>query len=78
MGNTQFVFQARSVNGVAGYEFMLSVVEGKSGEGKFRIKVWDGDGVVYDNQMEDADNAEPTTTIQGGSIVIHSGGQGKK
>jgi hypothetical protein len=66
-----------SVNGVADYEFMLSVVEGKSGEGKFRIKVWDGDGVVYDNQMEAADNAEPTTTIQGGSIVIHSGGQGK-
>ena len=41
---------------------------------KFRIKIWDKDSddtVVYDNQMGAAGNAEPTTAIGGGSIVIH-------
>jgi hypothetical protein len=40
----------------------------------FRIKIWDiddGDVIVYDNQMDDADDAGLTTGIGGGSIVIH-------
>jgi hypothetical protein len=40
----------------------------------FRIKIWDkddGDSIVYDNQMVDGDDAEPTTGIGGGPIVIH-------
>jgi len=39
----------------------------------FRIKIWDKtmDEVVYDNQMADADDADVTTEIGGGSIVIH-------
>jgi len=40
----------------------------------FRIKIWDkdnGDVVVYDNQIGADDDAEPTTAIGGGSIVVH-------
>ena len=43
---------------------------------KFRIKIWDkddGDAVVYDNQIGDADDADLTTAIGGGSIKIHKG-----
>ena len=41
---------------------------------KLRMKIWDqnnGDTIVYDNKMGAADNADPTTVIAGGSIVIH-------
>ncbi len=41
----------------------------------FRIKIWDkdnGDAIVYDNQMDAPDDADPTTAIGGGSIVIHT------
>ncbi len=40
---------------------------------KFRIKIWNkatGE-VIYDNQPGAPDMADPTTVIQGGSIVIH-------
>ena len=40
----------------------------------FRIKIWDksnGDLVVYDNIISADDNADPTTALGGGSIVIH-------
>ena len=41
----------------------------------FRIKIVDKttDALVYDNQVvgETDDNADPTTVIKGGSIVIH-------
>ena len=30
-----------------------------------------GDALVYDHQMDAADEADPTTEIQGGSIVVH-------
>ena len=41
---------------------------------QFRMKIWDkdnGDTVVYDNQMGDADDADASTAIGGGNIVIH-------
>ena len=71
------------VNGNNGYGFMLSVVDGdrKSPKesDKFRIKIWDlsTEQVVYDNQMSAWDDAEASTEIGGGSIVIHDGGKGK-
>lgn len=40
----------------------------------FRIKIWDKDNsdvVVYDNEISTDDDADPTTVIGGGSIVIH-------
>jgi hypothetical protein len=66
------------VNGVAGYGFLLTAVDGQvnggGGTDKFRIKIWikGTNAVVYDNQMGDSEDASATTVIGGGSIVIHS------
>lgn len=67
-----------SINGAGSYGFLLSAIDGQinggGGVDKFRIKIWDknnGDTVVYDNQITAADDADPTTVIAGGSIVIH-------
>jgi hypothetical protein len=69
-----------TVNGSGSYGFMLTAIDGQvsggGGADKFRIKIWDkanGDAVVYDNQMGAATDADPTMTLQGGSIVIHKG-----
>jgi len=67
-----------TINGFGNYGFMLSAIDADltpSGViDKFRIKIWDkdnGDVVVYDNNLEVDDNADPTTKIGGGSIIIH-------
>jgi hypothetical protein len=67
-----------TINGNGDYGFMLSAIDGDLNTNtipdKFRIKIWDkseGDVVVYDNQVGDADDADPTTELGGGSIVIH-------
>jgi PKD repeat protein len=66
-----------TVNGEAGYGFLVSAIDGQKpgggGADKFRIKIWDiSDGtVVYDNQPGDGDDASAQTTLGGGSIVIH-------
>jgi PKD repeat protein len=58
-----------TVNGAAGYGFLLSAIDGSPD--KFRIKIWQtGGAVIYDNGSG-GDNADPTTEIAGGSIVIH-------
>lgn len=51
------------------------VVNGGGGTDKFRIKIWDKatGQVVYDNQMNAGDDADPTTVIGGRSIIIHKG-----
>jgi hypothetical protein len=66
-----------TINGSRNYGFMLTAIDGQlpGGDGvdKFRIKIWDkatGE-VIYDNQMGAMDDAEPTTAIAGGNIVIH-------
>jgi hypothetical protein len=59
------------VNRTGGYSFIISVIDGRPD--KFRIKIWDkttGE-VIYDNQPGAADDANPTTKVQGGSIVIY-------
>lgn len=66
-----------TINGEGGYGFMLSAIDGElnggGGVDKFRIKIWDKqtEEVVYDNQMGVADDAAPSTTLGGGSVVIH-------
>lgn len=67
-----------TINGAGNYGFMLTATDEaltpSTNVDLFRIKIWDkdnGDVVVYDNQMGDPDDAEPTTAIGGGSIVIH-------
>jgi hypothetical protein len=60
--------------------FLVTIVDGQLGGDRgpdlFRIKIWDLDGanpIVYDSQIGDADAADPTTQLDGGSIVIHTG-----
>jgi VCBS repeat-containing protein len=67
-----------TINGVAGYGFILTAVDGtqqgSGGADKFRIKIYNenqGNGVVYDNNIGASDNDTPTTTPGGGNIVIH-------
>ena len=66
-----------NINGAGDYGFMLSAIDGQvnggGGVDKFRIKIWNkGTGeVVYDNQMDALEDADPTTALGGGSIVIH-------
>lgn len=73
-----------TVNGVAGYGFLLtatdSLVNGGGNYDKFRIKIWLlGGDVIYDNGStsstsadEDFDTSSTGTVISGGSIVIHT------
>jgi len=70
-----------AINGEGNYGFMLSAIDEaltpSTDADLFRIKIWDkdnGDAVVYDNLMDADDDADPTTEIGGGSIVIHRSG----
>jgi parallel beta-helix repeat protein len=66
-----------TINGVEGYGFKLTAVDGAinggGGTDKFRIKIWEigTDTIVYDNQVGTDDSTDPATTLGGGSIVIH-------
>lgn len=65
------------LNGVGGYGFMLTAVDGDvsggGGADSFRIKIWDAEGqIIYDNQMGKSDDSNDATTLGGGSIVIHN------
>jgi hypothetical protein len=67
-----------TINGVAGYSFILTAVDGQvnggGGTDKFRVKIWEtaSGTMVYDNQMGADDSATPSTVLGGGSIVIHN------
>jgi hypothetical protein len=67
-----------TINGAGNYGFLISAVDEdltpSTDVDLFRIKIWDKDGndiVVYDNQMGHDDDADPTTEIGSGNIVIH-------
>lgn len=67
-----------TINGEGNYGFMLSAIDEEltlsTDDDLFRIKIWDKDNddvIVYDNQMDALEDAEPTTIIGGGNIVIH-------
>ncbi|AKD04810.1 T9SS type A sorting domain-containing protein [Pontibacter korlensis] len=67
------------MNGSGNYGFMLTATDGDLAATKtsdeFRIKIWDknnGDAVVYDKELGISDDADPITSLGGGSIVIHT------
>ncbi|MBK9546381.1 MAG: right-handed parallel beta-helix repeat-containing protein [Dehalococcoidia bacterium] len=66
-----------TINGSGNYRFMLTAIDGNElGVGKpdtFRIRIWDAESdlPVYDNQLGVDENADPTTALGGGSIVVH-------
>jgi hypothetical protein len=65
-----------TINGSGSYSFLLTVIDGQKpgggGVDRFRLKVWGPGGVIYDNQVGDADDAPASTALGGGSIVIHN------
>lgn len=66
-----------TINGEGEYGFMPTATDGDSKDkaDTFRMKIWDKetDAVIYDNQMTDADDADATFEIAGGSITVHKG-----
>jgi len=60
------------VNGIDGYAFTLSAVDGGNSGDKLRIKIWDraDGGVLYDNQAGDALEAAARTVIDAGQITV--------
>ena len=66
-----------TINGTGSYKFTLTAIDGQANNGvgpdTFRIKIWDSStaALIYDNQAGAADDADPTTALGGGSIVIH-------
>jgi PKD repeat protein len=66
------------INGTGSYSFLITAIDGQinggGGVDRLRVKIWDkaSGRMVYDNQIGAADDANPSTSIQGGSIVIHS------
>lgn len=65
-----------SLNHNDNYGFQLTISD-DSGQGDpdhIRLQVWDSQGaLVYDNQMGNAVDADATTALKKGSIVIHKG-----
>jgi hypothetical protein len=66
------------INGQGSYGFLLIAIDGQvnggGGVDKFRIKIWEntsGHRVVYDNEIDVSEEADPSTALGGGSIVIH-------
>ncbi|MGE0883538.1 MAG: HYR domain-containing protein [Blastocatellales bacterium] len=65
------------INNAGDYRFILTAIDGQINGGggldKFRIRIWNnsGGGLVYDNQLNAPDSADPTTVLGGGNIVIH-------
>jgi hypothetical protein len=66
------------LNGMSGYGFLLSVVDGATklgGDGLdyIRLQIWEpGSGLlIYDSQPSAAELTAPSTLLGGGSIVIH-------
>ena len=67
-----------AINGLGNFGFILTAIDQKltpsTNVDLFRIKIWDkdsGDNVVYDNQLGDLDDADATTELGGGNIVVH-------
>jgi hypothetical protein len=60
-----------TINGDGNYGFMISAIDGDPD--LLRMKIWDKftEEVIYDNQMDAGDDADPVTELGGGSIVIH-------
>jgi hypothetical protein len=63
------------LNNETGYKYLLTVIDGQAPKGggvdKFRIKIWNektGE-VVFDNQVGDDDDADPTTPVGDGKSI---------
>ncbi|MEN8131781.1 MAG: FG-GAP repeat protein [Pseudomonadota bacterium] len=71
-----------TINSTGNYGFLLSAIDAEKTQSldvdTFRIQIWDksnNDTVVYDNEITASETDNPTTTISGGDIVIHTKGK---
>jgi len=66
-----------TINGAGDFGFRLTAVDdainGSGGADKLRIQIYDKvtGVVIYDNQLNAGDGANPTTVLGGGQIIIH-------
>jgi len=61
-----------TINGSGSYRFKLTAIDGGDSQDKIRLRIWsDSTGLIYDNELNTPDNADPATVLGGGSIVIH-------
>lgn len=65
-----------TVDGTGSYGFLVTVVDGKlagTHVDRVRIKIWDhaSGAIVYDDRPGAPDNADATTRLSGGNVVIH-------
>ncbi len=66
-----------TINGEGDYQFLISAIDSdakeKGNPDLFRIKIWEtlSEDVVYDNEIGLGITDDPSTTLLGGSIVIH-------
>ena len=73
-----------TVNGVGGYGFLLTGIDGDQlgtkQQDRIRVRIWNAGtgGVLYDNQYGQLEDSDASTPLGGGSIVIQSGGSGGK
>lgn len=69
-----------TINDEGPFKFMLTAGDGdlknNGSPDTFRIRIWEEDDgaeiTIYDNQMGDTDDADATTELGGGSIIIHT------
>jgi hypothetical protein len=70
-GNKAIYKGAGCVNGINGYNFIISAIDGGRNVDKVRVKIWNLSGlVIYDSQIGASDYADPTTAIGSGAIVV--------
>src|ERR1041384_1875259 len=75
-GNKAQYTGAGTINGSGSYRFTLTMIDGDQvngdGQDKIRLRIWsDSTGLVYDNQLNAPDTADPATVPGGGNIMIH-------
>lgn len=63
-----------TLNGAAGYTFYISYVDGNYAGGNapdtIRVKIWDAEGIVYDNELGRPDTSTPITEVGGGKVSV--------
>jgi hypothetical protein len=68
---------AGTVNGAAGYDFLVTgfdgKLDGKQTPDKLRVRVWNHSTgqVVYDNQQGVPNNAPAAVALGGGDVTVH-------
>jgi probable HAF family extracellular repeat protein len=71
-GNRAQFWGTGTLNGAAA-RFRITAVDGSKGSDAIRIELWNaaGTSLLYDTQPGAAQDAPPTTTIDGGNIQVH-------